>query len=174
MVSGRLGLQHVDHVGIAVRSIADASRLFVDLLGGEFVNGGDDPVLGIRTVQLRLPNGIRFELLQPATEDCYLHGYLDKRGEGMHHVTVMVEDLTRAIEELAEAGYETVDTDVDSDPHWKQTYVRPRSGHGTLLQVVESDVDWDVPNGDATLEAVLAGDYVWQGDRSVPRSELES
>jgi len=172
-MGGRLGLRHVDHFGIAVPSIADALPLFVDLLGAEFVNGGDDPVLGIRTVQLRLPHGVRFELLQPATPDSYLHGYLDKRGPGFHHVTMMVEDAAAAVRELAAAGYETVDTDLDGDPHWRQTYVRPRSGHGMLVQVVQSDVDWDVPNPEATLEGVLAGEFVWAGAGSVRRTPDE-
>lgn len=170
-MSGRAGLQKVDHFGIAVPSIADALPLFVDLLGAEFVNGGDDPGLGIRTVQLRLPPGVRFELIMPATEDCYLHDYLAKRGPGFHHVTMMVDDLHAAIAELEASGYETVDTD-ESDPYWHQTYVRPRSGHGMLVQLVRSDVDWDRPAEDVTLDGVLAGEYVWQGDRAVRRDDL--
>lgn len=171
---GRAGLRKVDHFGLAVPSIADALPLFVDLLGGEFVNGGDDPVLGIRTVQLRLPPDVRFELLQPAREDCYLHDYLDKRGPGFHHVTMMVADIRAAIGELETSGYEVVDTDLGSDPTWLQTYVRPRSGHGMLVQVVQSEVDWGRPAEGVTLEGVLAGEYIWQGGRAVHRSELEA
>ena len=169
---GSLGLERVDHFGIAVRSIRDTLPLFMDLLGAEFVNGGDDPVLGIRTLQLRVAPGVRFELLQPARDDCYLHDYLDRRGPGFHHVTMKVRDIEHALVALDEAGYEVVDTDLDSDPTWRQTYIRPRSGHGMLVQVVESPHDWDAPT-DTTLEGVLAGEYLWDGDRAVPRAELE-
>lgn len=173
-MSGRMGLRRVDHVAIAVPSIAEVVPLFVDLLGGEFVNGGDDPVLGIRTVQLRLPPGLRVEILQPATEDCYLHELLAKRGPGFHHMTLLVEDITTAMGELEATGYEITDTDLESDPTWKQTYIRPRSGHGMLMQVVETTVDWDEPMEGVTLDGVLAGEFVWQNERPVHRSELEA
>lgn len=171
-LTGALGVHKVDHIGVAVRSIEAALPLFVDVLGASFVNGGDDPVLGIRTVQLRLPPGLRFELLEPAREDCYLHDYLAKRGEGVHHITIMVGDIHRALAALEAAGYETVDTDLTSDPTWLQTYVRPRAGHGLLLQIVESGTDWDTVHEGVSLEAVLAGGFVWQGDVAVPRDEL--
>lgn len=173
-LAGELGLHKVDHIGVAVRSIEAALPLFRDLLGGEFVNGGDEPALGIRTMQLRLPPGIRIELLQPVTDDCYLHGVIDKRGEGVHHITVLVADIERALAALDAAGYEVVDTDLASDPTWKQTYIRPRFGHGILLQVVESDHDWDTPDTGSSLEGVLAGQLVWQGDHAVPREQLGS
>ena len=172
-LTGTLGVHKVDHIGVAVRSIETACTLFVDVLGATFVNGGDDPVLGIRTVQLRLPPGLRFELLQPARDHCYLHGYLAKRGEGVHHITILVGDIHRALAALDDAGYEVVDTDVTSDPTWKQTYLRPRSGHGMLLQIVESDTDWDAPAEGVTLEGVVAGRYLWQGDVAVPREDAE-
>lgn len=171
-MAGTLDLEKVDHIGIAVRSIEDALPLFIDLLGGEFVNGGDDPVLGIRTVQLRVAPGLRFELLQPVTEDCYLHAHLDRRGQGFHHVTMKVRDIERALVAIEEAGYETTETDLESDPTWRQTYIRPRSGHGMLVQVVETPHDWDSPT-DTTLEGVLAGEYAWVGDRAIPKSELD-
>jgi methylmalonyl-CoA/ethylmalonyl-CoA epimerase len=171
-VHGRLGLRGVDHLGIAVPSIADTVPLFVDLLGAEFVNGADDLTLGIRTVQLRVAPGLRFEVLQPIREDAALASFLAKRGPGVHHITVMVQDVRTAITELEAAGYELVDTDLETDPAWLQTYVRPRSGHGMLLQVVQSDRDWDAPGEGVTLEGVLAGEYVWVDNRSVHRSKL--
>jgi len=173
-LAGTIGLHKVDHIGIAVRSIESTMPLFRDLLGGEFINGGDDPVLGIRTVQLRLAPGIRVELLQPVTDDCYLHAVIDKRGEGVHHITVIVADIHHALAALDEAGYEVVDTDLESDPTWKQTYIRPRSGHGLLLQVVESDHDWDAPDPGSSLDEALAGRMVWQGDHAIPRSQYEA
>lgn len=168
-MTGRLGLRHVDHLAFAVPSIREALTLFGDLLGGEFVNGGDEPALGIRTVQLRLPPGLRVELLEPATPDSYLHEHLATRGPGFHHLTVMVADAATALVELGAAGYETTGTRMD-DGAWRQTYVRPRSGHGVLIQVVESDIDWDRPHPEATLEQVLGGAWEWRGGRSVRRS----
>lgn len=163
-------VRRVDHVGIAVRSIEAALPLYAGLFGGQFVSGGDDPVLGIRTVQLRLRPDLRVELLQPATPDCYLHGHLDRHGEGFHHMTLLVDDLEEAMARVEAAGFELTGTDT-SDPAWRATYIRPRSGFGMLFQLVETPHDWDQPAAGVTLEGVLAGEFVWQGDRAVRRGE---
>ena len=158
----------IDHVGIAVRSLRAAVPLYAGLLGGTFVSGGDDPGLGIRTAQFRLSPGLRVELLQPATPDCYLHGYLDRHGEGFHHMALLVPDLEAALHTVQDAGFEITGTDT-SDPAWRTSYIRPKSGLGMLFQLAETPHDWDRPPGDATLEDVLAGRYEWHGERAVRR-----
>jgi len=87
----------LDHVAIAVSSIRAAVRLFRDGLGGEFVSGGDDDRLGIRSIQYRLPPGVKIKLMEPLREDSLLHRFLDKRGEGFHHLTHRVEDPLRNV-----------------------------------------------------------------------------
>lgn len=157
-----MNVTSIDHVGLAVESIEEAAKLFIDALGGEFVCGGDDERLDIRTVQIRL-GGFKIELMEPLSDDSYLRAYLDKRGQGFHHLTVFVDDVPESARELEGAGYETVDTDL-SNPAWRETYVRPRSGFGTLLQITDTDMDWDAPSEGVTLESVLAGD-VLTGER---------
>lgn len=166
------GLIGIDHLGIAVASIPEALRLFADVLGGRFVLGGDDPVLGIRTVQLALPPGVKLELMQPIRDDSYLHGYLAERGQGFHHLTVFVHDLPATLDALDAQGFEVVDTEL-SNPKWRVTYVRPRSGFGTLLQIAQTTVTWHEPVPGVTLEAVLAGDVVWHDERPALRSAVE-
>lgn len=171
-MNGLAGLLGVDHLGIAVTSIPEALPLFCDVLGARFILGGDDPVLGIRTVQLALPPGVKLELMQPLRDDSYLHGYLAARGPGFHHLTVFVRDLPTALAALDAKGFEVVDTELSS-PRWRVTYVRPRSGFGTLLQIAETSVDWHEPIAGVTLEAVLAGEVVWDDERPTLRSALE-
>lgn len=163
-MTGLAGVTEIDHLGIAVESIPEALRLFGDVLGGRFVMGGDDPVLGIRTIQLELPPQMKLELMQPITDDCYLHDYLAKRGQGFHHLTLFVHDLRAALTALAAQGFEVVDSDL-SNPKWRVTYVRPSSGFGTLLQIAETNMTWREPVEGVTLEAVLAGDVVWDDER---------
>jgi methylmalonyl-CoA/ethylmalonyl-CoA epimerase len=150
-----MNVRKVDHIGIAVQSLAEAAKLFVDALGGEFVAGGDDERLRIRTVQIRLGD-FKIELMEPLDPDSYLQRFLDRRGPGFHHLTIFVDDVAAAAEALERRGYETVDLDTSS-PAWREVYVRPRSGFGTLLQLADTDTSWDISFPGVTLDAVVDG-----------------
>ncbi len=155
----------MDHVAIAVSDLAGAVHLYQDVLGGTFIAGGDDESLGIRTAQFRFPPGVKVEFLTPLNEDSYLQRYLSKHGSGFHHLTCFVEDVEVAAKSLEDAGYEVVDTDL-TKPGWRETFVRPRSGFGALLQLAESDHEWSVPAlPGATADDVLAGRVEWKSAR---------
>jgi len=124
----------LDHTAVAVHSIKDALRLYRDALGGEYLMGGDSG--SWRWVQLRFPNGAKVELLEPLGEG-FLSRFLEKRGEGLHHMTFKTDDIEAAIEHLRLLGYELVDIDLDGE-HWKEAFLRPSGAHGTLVQVAWS------------------------------------
>jgi methylmalonyl-CoA/ethylmalonyl-CoA epimerase len=159
----------LDHVAIAVWSIEEALVLFRDLLGGEFLMGGDDEELGIRTVQLRLPPGVKIELMQPIRADSYLNRFLKDRGPGFHHMTLIVSNVEAALDEFRAKGFETVGTNLAS-PRWRETFLRPKSAFGILLQVVDTTLRWDLPIEGIALEDVLAGRVQWRDARPVLRS----
>lgn len=169
-MGGEAGVRTFDHVALAVRSLRDACRLFAGLLGGRVVAGGDDEDLGLRSVQLVLPPGVKVELLQPLRADCYLQAYLDRHGEGVHHLTCYVDDVAVAVAAAEAAGFETVDTDL-SRPHWRETFVRPRSAFGTLIQLAAPDPGPTLVEG-MTLEDILEGRVVWHRGTSAWRHEL--
>jgi methylmalonyl-CoA/ethylmalonyl-CoA epimerase len=149
-------IQKVDHVALAVWSMVDACRLFVDVLGAQFIGGGDNPELGVRAVQLRVEPGTKIELLSPLDEQSYLHRYLDRHGEGFHHMTVYVDDVAEAANALVDAGFGVVDTSLESEV-WRETFVRPSAAFGALIQVAWARDRWDQPFPGLTLEAVLDG-----------------
>lgn len=164
-------VRDIDHVAVAVESIDEALVLYMDVLGGTFVSGGDDDASGVRAVRVQLP-GLRIELLQPLRDDTRLRGYLDRYGQGLHHLTMLVPDLDAAIGELEAAGFEMTGTD-RSRSWWMEGYIRPKSGFGALIQIVETDERWDLPAQGLTLEDVLAGRAVWRDGRARLRSEDE-
>jgi methylmalonyl-CoA/ethylmalonyl-CoA epimerase len=126
----------IDHVAVAVRSIKDALPLFRDALGGEYLMGGDGGE-SWRWLQLRYPGGGKVELLEPIGEEGFLARFLERRGEGLHHVTFKTDDIRGAIEQVEGQGYELVDVDLES-PHWKEAFLRPSGAHGTLIQIAQS------------------------------------
>ncbi len=157
-----MGKGTFDHVAIAVHSIREALPLFIDVLGAEYVAGGDDDRLQIRTVQFKMPPGVKIELMEPMSEDSYLQRYLDKHGPGFHHTTVFFDDIEEVIPELEEKGFPVVDTDLRHSG-WRETFVRPSAGFGTLMQLVDTDADW-MTRSPFPIEDVLDGKIVWEVD----------
>lgn len=128
----------MDHVAFATWDVTNTVRLLTDVLGGAYVDGGDDDTAGFRWIQFRLPGG-KIELLEPLHRDGFLYRFLTKRGEGLHHVTLYVRDLGEAIPRLTAAGYEPVDVNLDSD-YWKEAFLHPRDTSGVLIQLAETPV----------------------------------
>lgn len=123
----------LDHVAVAVRSIKAAVPLYRDALGGEYLMGGD--VDSWRWLQFRFPGGGKVELLEPLGEG-FLSRFLDRYGEGLHHMTFKTDDIEAAIAQVEGQGYELVDKNLD-DPNWKEAFLRPSKAHGTLIQLAQ-------------------------------------
>ena len=118
-------VRDIDHVAVAVESIEDALVLFQDVLGGTFVSGGDDDECGVRAVRVQLP-GLRIELLQPLRDDTRLQAHIDKRGQGLHHLTMLVPDLDEAIAELEADRASRPPAPTARGPWWMESYIRPQ------------------------------------------------
>jgi methylmalonyl-CoA/ethylmalonyl-CoA epimerase len=129
-----------DHVAVALRSIKPALKLYREGLGGEYLMGADQG--DWRWLQLRYPGGGKVELLEPLG-DGFLTKFLDRRGEGLHHVTFKTDDIEAAIAHLRGLGFELVDVNI-SNPHWKEAFLCPSRSHGTLIQVAQSSAPDDV------------------------------
>jgi len=126
----------LDHVAVAVASMADTTRFIVGELGGEPVDGG--PGFGFRGAQWRFAGGGRLEVIEPVgARDGFLHRFVDARGPGVHHVTFKVPDLNAAIAK-ARAHGTTIAAVYDSNPSWKEGFLHPKSAMGIVVQFAES------------------------------------
>lgn len=150
----------IDHVGIAVHSIRDALPIYAGLFGGVASSGGDNSTGEIRNVQISYPSGVKLELLQPVDDRGSLAAFLDTRGPGLHHVTVMVPHLETAIAQIKKLGLEVTETDL-TNSHWMATYVRPKSSFGVLIQVVQTDIDWTAATDGLCFRDIVEGKVHW-------------
>ena len=137
-----LPIRSLDHTAIAVHRIEAALPFYRDVLGGQPQELSERPDKGFRALTLRFPGGGGIELIEPAGEDSFLHDFLARRGEGVHHLTFMVADLRAAVAEARAAGLRVVDEDY-ADPAWQEAFVSPRSAHGTIVQLAQSNLDLD-------------------------------
>jgi methylmalonyl-CoA epimerase len=134
-------MSQIDHLGIAVKSLSEA-KSFYEKLGLKPM-----PEETVESEKVRLsmvPVGeSRIELLEPTSEDSTIAKFLAKRGEGLHHVALHVDDLSGTVERLKASGTRLVTDEikVGAGGHL-YVFVHPASTGGVLLELVE-----DAPQG---------------------------
>jgi len=122
----------VDHVGIVVADLDAAVRRYSSLLAGTPVAFEDDEPLDCRWAHVQLPGSIPIELLAPRSERSPYHRHLQRRGEGLHHVSFRVTDLAAEPDRLRGEGVDVLGFSLDHSG-WQELFVHPRHAHGVLL-----------------------------------------
>jgi methylmalonyl-CoA/ethylmalonyl-CoA epimerase len=127
----------VNHIGIAVRSI-DAQRAFYQgTLGAVFEGVETVPDQKIRVGFFRVGD-VRFELLEATEPASTVAAFLEKKGEGLHHVALTVEGLEARIAELKQAGVRMIDdTPRPGAHHMRIAFLHPKSTFGVLTELCE-------------------------------------
>jgi methylmalonyl-CoA/ethylmalonyl-CoA epimerase len=127
----------VNHIGIAVRSI-DAHRPFYEgALGAVFEGVEDVPDQKVRVGFFRV-NDVRLELLEPTDPTSTVAAFLEKRGEGLHHVAFTVEGIEARIAELKQSGLRMIDdAPRPGAHHMRIAFLHPKSTHGVLTELCE-------------------------------------
>ena len=131
----------IDHLGIAVKSLAEAKK-FYRAMGFQI---GHEEVVEHEMVRVAMvPAGdSRIELLEATSNDSAVARFIAKRGEGLHHVAISVEDLQATIDELKKTGTRFISDEikVGAGGHL-YVFVHPSSAGGVLLELV-----MDAPSG---------------------------
>jgi methylmalonyl-CoA/ethylmalonyl-CoA epimerase len=124
----------LDHIGIAVESIAESRRPYEAL--GLAVEGEEEvSAQGVRVAFLPVGDG-RLELLEPMTPDSPIARHLEKRGPGLHHISLRVEDIRQSMADLRERGFELLSQEPQPGAHGcLVAFVHPRSTGGVLLEL---------------------------------------
>ena len=127
----------LNHVGIAVRSI-DAQRPFFEhQLGAQFEHVEDVPSQKVRVAFFRVGD-VRLELLEPTDAASPVQSFLEKRGEGLHHIAFTVDDINARIAELKQAGLRMIDETPRPGAHHMQiAFIHPKSTFGVLTELCE-------------------------------------
>ncbi len=130
-------MAQIDHLGIAVKSLEAAKSIYEKL--GLSVSPEEE----VAHEQVRLvmvPVGeSRLELLQATSEDSTIAKFIAKRGEGLHHVCLKVEDLRGAVDRLKKDGVRLVSEEIKTGAGGHQyVFVHPSSTGGVLLELVQA------------------------------------
>ncbi|MGH3440711.1 MAG: VOC family protein [Nitriliruptorales bacterium] len=146
-----------DHVAVALPDPDRAAARWRDVLGGGLVNRFDNEVFCGH--QYRYPNQAKIELLGPSpadhSPDNFLRAFIARFGTRVHHMTLRVGSLHRAIGVLEGAGLDVVDVR-DDTPHWREGFLRPSQVGGLIVQIAETprtDDEWAEVRGGRIEEA---------------------
>jgi methylmalonyl-CoA epimerase len=127
----------IDHIGIAVKSLA-AARSVYEKVG---LTCSPEEVVDheqVRVVMVPLGES-RLELLEPTSENSVIARFLAKRGEGLHHVCLRVPDLTAAVDRLKQDGVRLVSAEIKTGAGGhRYIFVHPSSAGGVLLELVDA------------------------------------
>jgi methylmalonyl-CoA epimerase len=135
----------LDHVGVAVGNLAEALAFYRDGLGLDVVTSEEVPSQKVRAHFLETGES-RLELLEPTSPDSAIARYLAKRGPGLHHITLRVDNLDAALEHLRAKSVRLVDqTGRPGAEGARVAFIHPASAHGVLVELKESaPVDTDL------------------------------
>jgi len=128
----------LDHMGIAVRSIAEAAKVY-EVLGAPVSEIEEVAQERVRVQMLQVGES-RIELLEATEADSAVGRFLARRGEGIHHIALRVADLGAAVEKLKAEGVRLVSEaiQIGAGGH-RYVFVHPSSANGVLLELVEAD-----------------------------------
>lgn len=131
--------ERIDHVAIIVRNIEQALIFYRDTLGIV-----PREIKEVATEQVRIaflpmggPGGSEIELIEPTTSDSSLSRFLEKRGEGLHHICLEVQDIAVTLREMQEKGAVVLDKEPRLAAEGRAIFLHPKGTNGVLLELLE-------------------------------------
>jgi len=137
-------MTRIDHLGIAVESIAAACALY-EALGLRITNEETIPHEQVRVAMLPT-GGSRIELLEPTSPDSAVGRFLQKRGPGLHHVALHVDDIAATLASLKQQGVRIISEEIQTGAGGHlYFFVHPSSAGGVLLEICQDINPGDYP-----------------------------
>jgi len=131
-------MRELDHIGIAVKNLDEAMKFYRDVLGLKLVEVEEVPEEKVKIAMFKA-GSVYIELLQGLSEDSAVSKFVAKRGEGIHHIAIRVEDVDALTKELKERNVRVVyeEPKLVSGGKRKINFIHPKATHGVLLEILE-------------------------------------
>ena len=128
----------IDHVGIVVRDIQEALEVYGTALGLPLTEIVEVPDQEVEIAFLPVGES-NIELVQPTTDDTGIARFLERQGEGIHHICIEVEDIKATLARLKDHDVPLIDEVPRQGAHGRVAFVHPEGAHGVLVELVEHD-----------------------------------
>lgn len=126
-----MSIKGVDHVVVRVKNIDEGIEVWRDKLGMEMERTAESEALGIKQAFFPFANGGFLEVVAPTSEESAVGRAIASRGEGLHTLSMEVEDLEATIKELTDKGVQLIGVGTP------QVFIHPKSANGILVQLTE-------------------------------------
>lgn len=142
----------LDHVGIVVKDLDESIILYEGILGVKPVSVKDVPTQNVRAAFFEVGNGVVVELIEPLDSDSSVARFLEKRGQGIHHICFEVDEVDEELKAMAEKGINPVEPQGRVDITGKIGFLHPKSTKGVLIELAQHgtprDKDYREPGED--------------------------
>ncbi|MRX48412.1 methylmalonyl-CoA epimerase [Pedobacter puniceum] len=130
-------MKKLDHVGIAVKDLKEAISVFETILNTKVYKEEDVPEQQVKTVFLQAGES-KIELLHALSDESAIAKFLNKKGEGIHHLAFEVDDIFAEIKRLQALGYELINSEPrkGADDKWI-AFLHPKNTHGVLIEICQ-------------------------------------
>ncbi len=120
-------LQQIDHIGVAVKNLDDTISLYRDIIGLSLLEVEEVPSQKVRVAKFNI-NGVHIEFLEPTANDSPIAKFIEKKGEGLHHIAYRTDNITKELEKFKNMGIKLINEEpVDGASGVKVAFLHPKS-----------------------------------------------
>ena len=130
-------MEKLEHIGIAVKNLDESNKVFAKLLGKPHYKIENVASEGVRTSFFDV-GGIKIELLEATRADSPIAKFIEKRGEGLHHLAFATDQLETKVNELSEAGFRPLsDKPKEGADNKRIVFIHPKTTNNVLIELCE-------------------------------------
>lgn len=136
-------MEKIDHIGIAVRNLEERIIYYTETLGLSLLKIEEVESQKVRVAFIDAGN-VKLELLEPTSEESVIHGFIEKRGEGIHHVAFGVTGIRERMQELREKGIRLLSEEPKPGAGGAQVaFLHPKDSYGVLYELCDKSEKGD-------------------------------
>ncbi len=135
-------IKRVHHIGIAVSNLKESAALFEQLLGVE-PHVEDAPCQRVTEAVFNLDGGAEIDLLEPTGPESAVAKFLERRGEGLHHIALETDDLAADLKNMETRGFQLIDKEGRDGVAGQIAFLHPKTVGGVLVELVQPRAEGD-------------------------------
>ena len=124
----------IDHIAIAVNDVEESAKIYQEALGVEDIEFETVESEGVKVAILHLENG-RIELMQPTNDSSPIKKFLEKKGQGLHHMALETDNIDEEVSRMENCGIQFLGKVRPGSAGTKVTFIHPKSLHGVLAEL---------------------------------------